>query len=135
MDGGDPDIRVSESDVRRVTVTHPWHAWHRYQHLYLGLLYGLLSLKSVTVDDFTALREGRIGNVELAPMTSSEVAVFWGGKAAFFAYYLLAPLAFGSRSVGASLLLIVIAEAVTGWILAFFFQVSGGRGGRGRAFL
>ena len=45
-------------------------------------------------------------------------------KAAFFGYYLALPLARGVRPWGHTLLLIVLAEAVCGWVLAAFFQVA-----------
>lgn len=41
-----------------------------YQHLYLGLLYGLLSVKSVLVDDFQALASGSIGSLHLKRLSS-----------------------------------------------------------------
>jgi fatty acid desaturase len=51
----DPDIRVTDTDIRRVTKWQPWHKWHVGQHIYLPILYSLLALKSVFVDDFAAL--------------------------------------------------------------------------------
>jgi len=63
--GEDPDIRVSSKDIRRPAPNHPWHPIHKYQHIYLGLLYGLLVVKSVFLDDFVALSTGRIGNVKV----------------------------------------------------------------------
>jgi linoleoyl-CoA desaturase len=51
----DPDIRVTDSDIRRVTKWQPWHSWHLHQHIYLPILYSLLALKSIFVDDFAAL--------------------------------------------------------------------------------
>lgn len=50
VEGMDPDIRVSSSDVRRVAPSQPWHPWHTMQHAYLGVLYGLLAVKSIFVD-------------------------------------------------------------------------------------
>ena len=68
-----------------------------YQHWYLGLLYSLLAIKSILVDDFTSLANGNIGSVRLSKLTPSEVGL-----------------------VG----LWLLAQAVTGWTLAFMFQVS-----------
>ena len=93
--------------------------------MYLGLLYGLLSLKSVTVDDFSALAAGRIGNVLLARMTAREAAVFWGGKALFALYYVAMPLAAGAVPWWQAALLLLVSEAVCGWVLALFFQARG----------
>lgn len=63
--GQDPDIRVSDKDIRRVAHSHPLHKQHKKQHLYLGFLYGLLTLKSIFVDDFISLFTGHIGAVKV----------------------------------------------------------------------
>jgi hypothetical protein len=124
VDGLDPDIRVSERDVRRVTGAQPWHPWHALQHVYLGLLYSLLAFKSIYIDDFVALFGGAIGAVHLSPQTRTEAAVFWGGKAVYAAYMLAAPLAWSHHSLACLLALWATADAVTGWMLAFMFQVA-----------
>jgi len=120
----DPDIRVSAKDVRRVTSYQPWHSYHRYQHIYLALLYGLLAIKSVLVDDFAAIADGKIGPVKISKFTSRENLEFWSGKAIFGAYYVLLPLLTSPHSFGKLLLLWLTAEACTGWMLAFMFQVA-----------
>ena len=124
VDGLDPDIRVSERDVRRVTGKQPWHAWHAWQHVYLGLLYGLLAFKSIYIDDFVALFGGSIGAVRLSKQTPTEATVFWGGKALYATYMLAAPMAWSQHSLARLLALWAIADAVTGWMLAFMFQVA-----------
>jgi hypothetical protein len=69
--GKDPDIRVSDKDIRRVAESHPLHGKHRAQHIYLGFLYGLLTLKSIFLDDFVSLATGRIGAVKVSiPFTA-----------------------------------------------------------------
>eukprot|EP00873_Tetraselmis_striata_P024749 jgi/Tetstr1/445013/TSEL_032821.t1 len=120
----DPDIRVSEKDVRRVTSFQPWHGYQKYQHIYLALLYGLLALKSVLLDDFTALLEGKIGPVKIAKFTARENAEFWSGKALFAAYFVGLPLLASPHSLAKLALLWLTAEACTGWTLAFMFQVA-----------
>lgn len=124
VDGLDPDIRVSERDVRRVTGAQPWHPWHALQHVYLGLLYSLLAFKSIYIDDFVALFGGAIGAVRLSPQTRAEAAVFWGGKAVYAVYMLAAPLTWSHHSLARLLALWATADAVTGWMLAFMFQVA-----------
>ncbi len=72
---------------------------------------------------FQALASGAIGSVRLKPLTLGEKSVFWGGKVAFGLLFVAAPLAFSRHSwpllAGAWLL----SEFVTGWMLAFLFQV------------
>ena len=94
-----------------------------YQHVYLALLYGLLAIKSVLVDDFTALAEGVIGSVRVKPLTRGEAAVLWGGKALYAAWFLALPALYSGHSWGALAVLWLTAEAVAGWTLAFMFQV------------
>ena len=120
----DPDIRVSEADVRRVASGQPRHWWHAYQHLYLGALYGLLAIKSIFVDDFSALADGAIGPVKLRRMTRAEQGVFWGGKLVYALYTYALPLAASPHTVSRLLLLWTVADLVTGWMLAFMFQVA-----------
>ena len=122
--GVDPDIRVNSNDVRRVAAQQPHRTQHRFQHVYLLLLYGLLAVKSVLVDDFSAIAEGCIGHVKLAKMTPLDLTVFWMGKIIFFTYAIFLPMLYGKWSVGASLGLLLVAELVCGWVLAFMFQVA-----------
>ena len=160
----DPDIRVSDADIRRVTTYQPWHTHHvratllalpvwlpavivalvhehadsrcgvnplgfrlclpqRFQQYYLGALYGLLSLKSVLVDDFTALSSGKIGPVSLAKLTMQEMCEFWIGKAIFFSYFVGLPLLASGHGLFRLVTFWVLSQAVTGWMLAFMFQV------------
>mmetsp|Transcript_41142 Transcript_41142/g.68727 ORF Transcript_41142/g.68727 Transcript_41142/m.68727 type:complete len:464 (-) Transcript_41142:302-1693(-) len=122
VDLADPDIRVSEKDVRRVTATQPWHSYQRFQHIYLGLLYGLLALKSVLLDDFMALSSHSIGNVKFDPLSWEEVFILFGGKVFFFTYMMAIPSYFVPW--WHVLAVFIVAEVVTGYCLAFMFQVA-----------
>ena len=120
----DPDIRVSDPDARRCEKTQAWQPWHKYQHLYLGLLYGLLSIKSTLVDDFKALGDKKIGPVHIAEFTSREFYVFWASKAFYYTYWFVLPTLFSDLSFAKLALVWFTSEAVTGWLLAFMFQVA-----------
>lgn len=136
----DPDIRVSDPDVRRVTPKQPWQPYHvrgsintchslpmcaqqRQQHLYLAALYGLLSIKSVLVDDFSALAKGCIGPVRLSTMVWHESLIFWGGKLLFAVWFVVLPLLYSPHGVGRLLVLWLTCQLCIGWMLAFMFQV------------
>lgn len=103
-------------------VVHVLHL-QSWQHIYLGALYGLLALKSVLVDDFAALAAGAIGSVRLRRLTRGELAVFWGGKAAFALLFVALPLAVGRRPWWLLAAGWLLSELVAGWMLAFLFQV------------
>ena len=123
VDGQDPDIRVNSKDVRRVTSTQPWHPHFVYQHVYLALLYGALAFKSIYIDDFASLKERAIGAVKITAFTRGEAAVFWGGKALYAGYMLAAPLAWGNHSFMRLIVLWTVSDLITGWMLAYMFQV------------
>eukprot|EP00249_Psilotum_nudum_P001063 c13352_g1_i2 orf=239-1666(+) len=120
----DPDIRVKDPDVRRVSPDQPKQAYHRYQHLYLGPLYGLLALKGVLIDDFVAFISGSIGSIEIPEMTSLESYIFWGGKLLYALYMFVLPAVFSNYNTLAIVCLYIVMELVAGWVLAFLFQVA-----------
>ena len=95
----------------------------RFQHVYMGLLYGVLAMKSVFLDDFASLAGGEIGPVSVAKMSAPEAALFWGGKAAFFCAFLGAPVLASAHSWAALGALWLVSEAAAGWLLALMFQV------------
>ncbi|CAK9190309.1 unnamed protein product [Sphagnum jensenii] len=124
VDHYDPDIRVKDPDVRRVTSEQPGQWYHAYQHIYLGALYGLLALKSVFLDDFNAYFSGSIGPVRIAKMTQLEFNVFFGGKLFYAFYMFLLPALYGSHTARSFILLYMVSQFVTGWMLALVFQVA-----------
>eukprot|EP00897_Mesotaenium_endlicherianum_P005034 jgi/Mesen1/4559/ME000232S03817 len=124
VDHFDPDIRVRDPDVRRVTSAQPRQWYHAYQHVYLALLYGLLSAKSVFIDDFSAYLSGSIGPVKLARMTHLEVGIFLGGKLLYGFYMLLLPTLYGTHRASTFVLLYLASQLVAGWTLALLFQVA-----------
>mmetsp|Transcript_25741 Transcript_25741/g.64380 ORF Transcript_25741/g.64380 Transcript_25741/m.64380 type:complete len:485 (-) Transcript_25741:192-1646(-) len=125
VEGIDPDIRCApEKDIRRVNEHQPHEGYHPFQHVYLFFAYGLLSFKSCFADDFNAWASGRIGWVKVAAFTQGESAQFWGAKAVWAAYYLALPAMYSPHSFLRLAALITITEVVTGWLLAFMFQVA-----------
>ena len=121
----DPDIRCA---LRRIFVAsmsiNRTKTYHCYQHIYLVFAYGLLSLKSCFVDDFSALASGKIGWVKVAKFTKHEALTFWGCKLIWAFYYLYLPTMYGTHSASHAALLVIVTEFVTGWLLAFMFQVA-----------
>lgn len=124
VNGYDPDIRVNDPDLRRVTSEQPRHKYHYFQHWYLGCLYGLLALKSVFVDDFLAYKGSSIGPIKISRMTMLESCIFWGGKLFYFLYMLVLPAFFGCHNGPHMAFLFLISQLVAGWTLALMFQVA-----------
>lgn len=125
--GNDPDIEGPSSEATgpscRLVEPQPWAPAHVYQHVYLWFLYSLLALHSIFVADFTALAAGRIEMVRLAPMLQHEKAAFWGGKAAFAAWFFALPAAFSHWGWPQLLSLWLTTLGVGGWFLAIMFAV------------
>lgn len=124
VDNYDPDIRVKDPDLRRVTSQQPIQKYHSFQHIYLGALYGLLALKGVLLDDFAAYISGSIGPVKIPKMTNLETGVFFGGKILYTIYMFVLPSLFSHHSIFQRAVLYVTSQLVCGWTLAFLFQVA-----------
>ena len=119
----DPDIRVSESDMRRVARWQPHHSWHVFQHGYLLSLYGLLGFKAIYVDDLKMFSEGRIGSVTFS-MPKSERIAFWIGKALYLIMNFAVPLYFNILPFGEWVKLYCFALMVFGYNMSFVFQIA-----------
>lgn len=124
VNGYDPDIRVNDPDLRRVTLEQPRREYHYFQHWYLACLYGLLALKSVFLDDFMAYSSSSIGSIKISKMTSLESYIFWGGKLLYAFYMLVLPAIFSCHSIAGVASLYIMSQLVAGWVLALLFQVA-----------
>lgn len=116
----DPDVRVKAA---RLTPMQPHAAHHALQHLYLGALYGLLTIKTILMNDFEAHASGNIGPVQISKLHDHEVVTLYAGKVAFACWFLVAPLIWSSWSVLQLAGLWTLSQVVTGWTLALMFQV------------
>jgi linoleoyl-CoA desaturase len=96
--------------------------YHRWQHLYLWPLYGLLVMKWQLVEDFRKVIGGRLGAQAFSPPKGWELVVFFGGKAVFFTMAFGVPLLF--HSVGVVLLYYGVVTLVGGMALSLVFQVA-----------
>jgi cytochrome b involved in lipid metabolism len=123
--GADPDLPVNfKSDVRRIVERQLLRPIYQFQHLYLPPLYGVLAIKFRLQDifeTFIALTNGPI-RVNPHPITSWVHLIVAKSFWAFYRIYIpLTVLQVPSSTFWGAFLL---AEFVTGWYLAFNFQVS-----------
>jgi len=118
--GHDTDIDLGM--LARLTPHQKRLAFHRWQHLYLWPLYGLLAIKWQLVDDFRKLIRGRISNQPFPRPRGWELVILVAGKVIFFALAFGIPLRF--HSVGVVLLYYGVAGLVTGTALSVVFQVA-----------
>ncbi|OGL11289.1 MAG: linoleoyl-CoA desaturase [Candidatus Rokubacteria bacterium RIFCSPLOWO2_02_FULL_73_56] len=118
--GHDTDIDLGL--LARLTPHQRRLAMHRWQHLYLWPLYGLLAIKWQLVDDFRKLITGRIGDHRFPRPTGWDLGTFVAGKAIFLALAFGIPLLL--HATGVVLLYYVVAGLVAGIVLSVVFQVA-----------
>jgi linoleoyl-CoA desaturase len=120
MTDHDPDIeslpfaRLDPAQQRR------W--WHRYQHLYIWILYAFITIRWQFASDFHFLRRGRAGRSRLRRPNGAALATLLGGKCLFVCWAFLIPLLF--HSVLPVLALFLVTSCVASLSLALVFQLS-----------
>jgi linoleoyl-CoA desaturase len=88
--GHDDDINLGP--IGRLTPHQRRFFFHRFQHWYLWLLYGLTALNRQYIEDFKHLLTGRIGSYRIPRPRGWNLGVFVGGKATFIALALVIPM-------------------------------------------
>lgn len=116
------DTDVDLSGLGRLTPHQPRRAVHRWQHIYLWALYGLLAIKWQLAADFRNVVAGRIGDHRVARPRKWDLAVFLAGKMVFLALAFGIPLLV--RSPGAVLLYYVVVAGVAGIVMSVVFQLA-----------
>jgi len=96
-------------------------AFHRWQHIYLWLLYGFVSLKWQLYDDFRDVMIGRFGGRRHPRPTGWDLATFVGGKLLFFSLAIGIPLLV--HSVSTVLAFYVAVSFVQGIVMSMVFQL------------
>jgi linoleoyl-CoA desaturase len=96
--------------------------FHRMQHVYLWVLYGLLPIKWQLYDDFRDVVTGRIGRHPFARPKGWDLATFIGGKLTFLALALAVPLCL--HPIWVVLPFYVAATFVQGVVLSVVFQMA-----------
>jgi linoleoyl-CoA desaturase len=118
--GHDTDIDLGI--LARLTPHQRRLAFHRWQHLYLWALYGLLVIKWQLVGDFRKLISGRMGSQSFPRPKGWDLVIFVAGKAVFFLLAFGIPLRF--HSIGVVLGYYCVAGLVAGMLLSVVFQVA-----------
>ena len=122
-----PNISGSDDDVHlgmlgRLTPHDRRRAFHRFQHLYIWLLYALLAIKWQLLDDFLSIGKPSIADTHVPRPPTGEQVLFWGGKLLFFALALALPIFFHPwlRVVG----FFLFTDAILGVLLSVVFQLA-----------
>lgn len=118
--GHDTDIDLGI--LARLTPHQTRRSYHRWQHLYLWPLYGLLAIKWQLFDDFRKLITGRISTQRFPRPKGWELVIFVAGKVVFFTLAFAIPLHL--HPVRAVLVFYAVAAGATGIVLSVVFQVA-----------
>lgn len=89
VDGIDDDI--AKSPVLRHCDTQPWKPAHRFQHIYMFLLYGLSTILWVFLTDLIKYFSKKIVVTEMK-MTTKEHVIFWSSKLLYLFFYIVLPM-------------------------------------------
>lgn len=119
--GADDDIEMLP--LARFAPEQKRRWFHRWQHVYLWPIYGLYTLRAHLVGDFLELSQGRISGITpLRRPKGAELAVFIGGKIAFWSWALVIPLLVHTWYWVIPVFLLV--SWVMGFTLAIVFQLA-----------
>ncbi|MGB8190891.1 MAG: acyl-CoA desaturase [Chitinophagaceae bacterium] len=120
VDGIDDDI--AKSPVMRQCQTQKWVPAHRFQHIYVVLVYAISSFAWVFMMDFNKYFKQRVVDTPLQKMDATDHFMFWLSKALYVVFYIAIPvLAVGWQAwaIGFACL-----HIVQGFTLAIVFQLA-----------
>lgn len=120
VDGIDDDI--AKSPIMRQCSTQKWVPAHRYQHIYVVLVYAISSFAWVMLMDFTKYFSQKIFNTPLQKMSRQEHLIFWFSKIMYMVFYIAIPVYFvgwGPWAVGFAAM-----HVTMGLVLALVFQLA-----------
>jgi linoleoyl-CoA desaturase len=120
VESADADIDLGI--VGRLSPYSPVRRFHRYQHFYLWLAYGLLLPKWQILDDAHDLIRGRIGMSSLRWPKGRELAMLIGGKATFLGVWFVLPAT--RWPLGDVMIAYAIVSFILGMLLSVVFQLA-----------
>ncbi|MBI2571973.1 MAG: fatty acid desaturase [Candidatus Schekmanbacteria bacterium] len=119
LHGADSDIDVP---FGRLSPAQPRGGMHRFQHVYLWLVYGLLVAHWHLCEDFKQLATGRIAGTRFPRPRGWSLVELIGGKIAFFTWAFAIPMLFHAWWV--VLLFYAATSVVLSLLLALIFQLA-----------
>ncbi len=109
-----PWIRVHEDQKK--------HWYHRFQHIYWFVLYGITYLLWVFVQDFKKYFTGKVGDLPFRKMDTKEHFIFWITKVVYVGVFMILPI-FMVGLIDTIIGYSVIAF-VCGFVIAIVFQLA-----------
>lgn len=92
VDGLDDDI--AKAPILRHCESQPFKPFHKNQHLYMFLLYGISIIFWMFVNDFMKYFNKAVNGQPMPKMTRSEHLIFWITKILYTSVYVIAPIYF-----------------------------------------
>ncbi len=119
VDGVDDDI--NNMPFMRQCSTQPWKPMHRFQSVYMFLLYGFTSLFMFFMD-YIKYFSKKVYTTPLTKMNLKEHLIFWFGKIFFIVVYIIIPIVLLGWK--AWLVGFLISQFTLGMTLAVVFQLA-----------
>ena len=116
------DFDLDFGSIARLTPEQDRRPWHRFQHLYIWGLYGLLLPKWVLFDDFVVITTRKLGSHRLSKPSRVDLLRFAGAKLFFFGWALLVPALY--HPIWQVFLFLVLASYTMGVTLGSVFQLA-----------
>ena len=120
VDGVDDDIDIQP--WMRMSTTQKKYKMHKYQHLYFWILYALLYILWIFVLDYSKYFKGKIGQMPLKKMSTSDHLMFWGFK--LFHAFLFVGLPIYMLGFTAWVVGFTIFAAFAGLVISLVFQLA-----------
>jgi linoleoyl-CoA desaturase len=120
VDGVDDDI--AKSPLMRHCSTQKWVPAHRFQHIYVVLVYAISSFAWVFIMDFNKYFSQKIYTTPLQKMSTKEHVIFWLSKVFYAIFYIAIPVYFvgwGPWAIGFACM-----HVTMGLALALVFQLA-----------
>jgi len=115
------DADIALGPMARLSADHPWHWWHRYQHLYLWLLYTAVHLRYL-YSDVQRLAFGKNDGLSVGYPRGADMAWLLGGKAFFLMFAFVVPLL--RHDPGPVVGIYVLVSMTMGLIFSVVFQLA-----------
>jgi linoleoyl-CoA desaturase len=117
------DADIDQAPFARLTPSQPWRAWHRYQHVYMWVLYGFLTIQWFLFSDFIDLRQHGVGGHRFPrPPRRRELAALAAGKVLHFGWALAVPMLY--HRWWTVVIVYVAVSWTVGLLLATTFQLA-----------
>jgi linoleoyl-CoA desaturase len=120
VDGIDDDI--AKSPIMRQCSTQKWVPAHRFQHIYVVLVYAISSIAWVAMMDFNKYFKQKVATTPMQKMSTSDHIVFWLSKVLYAIFYIVIPISIvgaGPWAIG-----FICMEVTLGLTLALVFQLA-----------